>query len=262
MRKSLIPFALAALLLSACREEDPGTTGTVQLDLLATYADAPLVMYEQDYTYPDGRNIRFQVLNGYLSELVLVGEDGNTEVPLMDALFFDFSDNTTAAEAARPLGFRTDRLPVGNYRGLRMGIGVPAAFNNPQANQLPAGNPFRTTFNSHFWTDWGSFIFLKSEGIYDMDGNGIGQGDPGFGHHPGTDEVYRTIFFEQPFSVAAGQTSRLELTLDVSLLYRWADGDYLDLTVPANRYTHNMNDLSLANQLCDQHARAWRLRNP
>jgi hypothetical protein len=261
MKKSPLLLTLPILLSLSCREDDPGNTGSVRLDLLATYADAPLVTYGQDYTYPDGRNIRFQVLNGYLSELVLVGEDGITEVPLLDALFFDFSDNTTPEDAVRPLTFRTDRLPVGNYRGLRLGVGVPAAMNTPQANQLPVGNPFRTTFNSHFWTDWGSFIFFKSEGIYDKDGNGIGQGDPGFGHHPGTDEVFRTVFLDLPFSVAAGKTTGLELSLDVSRLYAWEDGAYLDLSDPANLYTHNMNDLSVANQLCDQHARAWRLRS-
>jgi hypothetical protein len=254
MKKLILLTSVVTALFHSCKNDSEGDQlASANLNFRAVYDGEPLVMISEQYNYPDGKPVKFQTFNLYVSEVVLIGEDGVTETPLVDVDFIDFSENTTAGEATRPVTIGVEKLDPGTYRGLRIGFGVPAALNNAQANQLKAGHPLRATYNTHFWSDWGSFIFMKLEGVYDQDGNGFDGNDPGFGHHTGTDAVYRTILFETPLVLAPGQVKDLDLVVDARKFYE-QDDSFLDLSVPMNRYTHNPNDLSVANYIVDNFA--------
>jgi len=247
MKKLLFLSLLAgATIFTACKDDDmPHPSTTVNLNFKAVYDGKPLVTISDKYVYPDGNEIKFQTFNFYIAEVVLLGDDGGDEAELVDINFVDFSDNTSLAEAGKPVTFTKKQVPAGNYKGIRIGIGVPADLNNAAANQFGSGHPLRKTYNSHFWSDWGSFIFMKLEGVYDKDGNGFDGNDPGFGHHPGTNDVYRTVTLARNIELKEGQPFDLNIVVDALKLYE-ANGSYLDLSDPANLYTHNPNDLSIA----------------
>ncbi len=255
MKKLQILLFLAFVSILACKDDDSANpVSTVNLNFKALFGGEPLVFTLSSYTYPDGRAIKFQTLNFYISNVALLKEGGEEEI--VDIEFLNFSENVTLPEAQTPLTVKNDRIPLGNYKGVRIGIGIPASMNKASANQLPAGHPLRRTYNTHFWSDWGSFIFMKMEGVYDKDGNGFDGNDPGFGHHLGTDAVYRTFTFDRPIEVKAGTPLDLNFSLDVRNLY--VDGTtWLDLSNPANLYTHNPNDLSVAFYLIDNFQRAF-----
>ena len=256
MKKLLFLSLVTAVFFTACgHDEVLGPTTTVNLNFKAVYDGKPLVSISDKYLYPDGKQVKFQVFNFFISDVVLIEDAGADEAGLVDIEFVDFSENTTLAEAETPVTFTKQRVPAGNYKGIKIGIGVPADLNTASANQFGSGHPLRQNYD-HFWSDWGSFIFMKLEGVYDKDANGFDGNDPGFGHHPGTNEVYRTVTLLKPIELKEGQPFDLNLVVDVLKLYEANDGSYLDLSDPANLYTHNPNDLTIANYLMDNFSQA------
>ncbi len=256
MKKLLFILILGPLFFTACDDDEVlGPTTTVNLNFKAVYDGKPLVSISDKYLYPDGKQVKFQAFNFYISDVVLIEGETGDEAELVDIEFVDFSDNTTPGEAETPVSFTKQRVPAGNYTGIRIGFGVPTDLNTAAANQFGSGHPLRKTYNTHYWTDWGSFIFMKIEGVYDKDGNGFDGNDPGFGHHPGTNEVYREVTLSRNIELKEGQPFNLNLVVDVRKLYE-ANGDYLDLSNPANLYTHNPNDLTIAKYLMDNFSQA------
>jgi hypothetical protein len=258
--KTLIPLALLPLLFSAsCGDEEVLPSATLNLNFKAVYDSAPLVMY-QVYDYPDGRKIRFQHFNFFISDVTLVGSGETADKTLTEVEFLDFSDKTTAAEAQTPLTFPVEKVPAGTYSGVKIGIGVTAADNKKSANQLPQGNALKDHYSSHFWSDWGSFIFMKSEGIYDLDNNGVFNGsDVGFEHHPGTDQVYVTLTLQKNMEVTADQPLDLNFVVDILKIYAPSTGP-LDLSDPANKNTQEASDIPLALWLTNNFQQALALQ--
>lgn len=248
--KNLFVLILAFAFFSGCGNDDmPGPTTTVSLHFKALYGSDPLVMF-QAYDYPGGNKIKFQQFNFFISNVTLLEAQTGKEVELVDVNFVDFSDKTTLQEAQTPVSFQVQNVPVGSYEGMRIGFGVPADMNKASANQLGAGHPLRVNYNSHFWSDWKSFIFLKSEGIYDYDNDGQFENDgiEPFAHHPGTNESYASVTLMQPIQLT--ENSPLDLDVLVNLLNLYVkNGQPLDMSNVANHYTHNPNDLTIAKYL-------------
>ncbi|TAK34575.1 MAG: hypothetical protein EPO28_15830 [Saprospiraceae bacterium] len=248
MKKLFFLLAVSALVFS-CNKDQPTTT--VNLHFKALYDGAPLVMNSQ-YKYPNaiGNLIMIQQFNFYISNMVLVDENGG-ETKLLDVDFVDFTNNTTTAEAETPATFILPKIPTGTYTGLRLGIGVPADKNKASANQLSVGNPLRDTYSTHFWSDWGSFIFMKSEGIYDYDQDGIIENngdDHPYGHHCGTNESYVALSFDKPILLEENKPTGLNFVVDLLRLYANDDG-VLDFGDTANLYTQSPSDLALAKKI-------------
>jgi hypothetical protein len=255
MRKFLL-FLLLGLFVASCDDDDAGPTATVNLNFKATFDGEPLVFTLENYTYPDGRLIKFTRLNFFVSNVALLKETGG-EAEVLDIDFVDFSDNSTLAEAETPITLSSDKVPAGTYKGIRIGIGVPASMNNSSAKTRPAGHPLRDNYNSEFWSDWDSFIFLKSEGNYDANGSGIdGNGDNGFGHHPGTDELYLSLVFNESIVLEEGKAFDFNFQLDALKLYV-KDGIPLDLNVEDNLDTQSPSDLALAKFIMDNFVNAF-----
>ncbi|MEZ4959524.1 MAG: MbnP family protein [Saprospiraceae bacterium] len=245
MRKFLL-FLVLGLWVASCKDDDIGPTTTVNLNFKATYDGRPLVFTDSVYVYPDGHLIKFDRLNFFISDIALLEAQGSGEAGLIDIGFLNFSDNSTLPEAETPLVVSNNKVPVGQYKAIRIGIGVPASLNRSSSTTLPTGNPLRDNAGE-FWSDWDSYIFLKSEGKFDADGSGqFGDGPKeGFGHHPGTDEVYRSITFTHPIVLEEGKPFDLNFVLDILKLYV-KDGVALDLTKPENLDTQSPSDLELA----------------
>ena len=254
---SLLFFAI--ILATGCKDDDSGPSATVNLNFLATYDGNPLV-FQQTYDYPDGHKLLIQKLDFYISNVAFIDANGN-KTELVDVDFLDFTENTSLAEAETPLTITATKIPAGSYTNLQIGIGVPANLNNEDANKLPVGNPLRDTYNAQFWSDWGSFIFLKSEGIYDNDNDGTiennGEDHP-FGHHCGTNESYVLLNFNKPIEVVANETLDLNFSVDWLQLYNHDSGMH-DFSDPTKLYTHNPNDLTLAKQIMANFVKALSL---
>ena len=247
MKKSVLFFLLATALISCKGDEIKGPATSVTLNFKAAYGGSPLVMFDT-YTYPDGHLIKFQHFNFFISEVELLEENSSGVAHLLDVDFLDFSNNTSAAEAAKPLAIDLAEAPAGKYKAVRLSIGVPADLNKASSGQLAAGHPLRKAFASHFWSDWGSYIFMKSEGIYDLDNNGqFDSNDRGFEHHAGSNAVYQTLTI--PVSIVLEENKPYDLDLVVDILKIYQGDSLLDLADPANKDTQEITDLPLAKWL-------------
>jgi len=252
-------FLLGFLLFASCK--DDGTLGgvsTVNLNFTALYSGEPLVTNNAafQYKYPDGREISFNTFNFFISDVALLEAEGSDEAPLIDIDFVDFGENTTAEDALNPITISKNNVPSGNYKGLKISIGVPQDLNNSSFNQLSSTHPLRK-HDGEWWSGWDSFIFLKIGGSYDKDDDGLGIGeDASITHHLGSNPIFRTITIPAQITLAAGETFDLNVVTDLMQLYLDENGQHLDISVPENRITHDPDNLDVANYIVNNLGRA------
>ncbi len=247
--KNFLFLLLVSLAVISCKEEQVfGDTSSVNLNFTAVYSGEPLVTNNLDfqYKYPDGREVAFNAFNFFISDVALLEEKGGDEAGLVEINFIDFGKNTTLEDALRPISITKNNVPSGKYKGLKIGIGVPADLNNSSFNQLGANHPLRK--NAGEWRpDWDSFIFLKLRGSYDIDGDGIGTGqDAPIIHRTGINDVYRTVTIPKQFVLAPGQAFDLNVVIDLLNLYQKGN-EYLDLSMSENRVPSEPGNFDVAN---------------
>ncbi len=251
--KNLFFLLLVGMAFSSCDDEQVlGDTSTINLNFTALYSGEPLVTNNLDfqYKYPDGREVAFNTFNFFISDVVLLEEAGGLEAELVDIDFIDFGQNTTLEDAQKPISITNNNVPSGNYKGLKISVGVPTDLNNSSFNQFGANHPLRKN-DGEWWSGWDSFIFLKVGGSYDTDGDGIGVGqDASITHHLGSNAVFRTITIPKQFVLEPGQTFDLNVVTDVLNLYQNGN-EYLDISISENRITHDPDNLDVANSIVD-----------
>ena len=215
---------------ASCGKETapPVDTATVELSFRATYDGAPLVLNQQTYDY-QGNKVRFSKVNFYLANLSVANDDGETE--LSEIQFIDLSlTHNTAADAAKGSVTTFSRIPVGSYKFLKFGIGVPADLNKTNPSDYSTSHPLGADNSGEYWEAWNSYIFAKIEGQYDENGDGeIDGNDISFAYHTGMDRVYQEMELDNIISLNAGETTNLDFELDVRTLFTQPRGDLFDL---------------------------------
>lgn len=266
MKKLLFLLVATLLFSNGCGDDDNPTPtptpegATVNLNVKATFDGLSLQLFNP-YPYPGGKKIRFQTFNFFISKITLLGQGITPDYELSEVEFFDFKDNLDLPTAQAGLTHTFEDVPVGVYTGVKVDFGVPADLNNADSGKLPTEHPLRKTFASHFWSDWGSYIFMKCEGIYDSNGDGVfNQSDVGFEHHPGTDQVLTTVTKFKQFDLVKGDTFDLNFSADVFNIYV-KNSQALDLNDPANRNTQEASDMPLAIELMSRWETAWDWRD-
>ncbi|MEO1261523.1 MAG: MbnP family protein [Bacteroidota bacterium] len=247
MKKILFLFTIVALFMAASCDDDQvlGDTGSVNLNFKAVYAGEPLVFQNSEFTYkyPESFPIRFNDLRFFISEVALVEEEGSDEAVLFELDYLSFSENSTLEEAERATTYPLDNIPAGNYKALKFSIGVPADLNNDNFTDYGVNHPLRSN-SGEYWSGWDSFIFMKINGSFDKDGDGLGMGDDAsLGHHLGGDDYFKTVTLEKAIVVDPDQSADLNITLDLVEFYQNDAGQILDLTIPENWATHNTDNI-------------------
>ena len=215
---------------ASCGKETapPVDTATIELSFRATYDGEPLVLNQQTYDY-QGKQIRFSKVNFYLANLSAANDDGETE--LAEIKFIDLSlTHNSAADAAKGSVSSFSRIPVGAYKFLKFGIGVPADLNKTNPSDYSTSHPLGADNSGEYWEAWNSYIFAKIEGQFDENGDGDINGDDiSFAYHAGTDRVYQEIELDNIINLNAGETTKLDFELDVKTLLSFPRGDLIDL---------------------------------
>lgn len=250
--------AAVFLMASSCEDEQVlGETSGINLNFKAVYADDPLVCQNSDfqYKYPDGREIRFTSFEFFISEVSLVEEASSDEAEVFDIEYVNLTENTTLEDAERAVTLAQNNIPSGSYKAIKIGIGVPTELNNTTSSELGVNHPLRKF--GDFWSGWGSYIFMKIGGAYDIEGDGLGNGtDTGITHHLGSDAMYRTITLNKSIVLEPGQTFDLDILLDVRDLYDNGVG-VLDLMEPDNQVTHNPEQIEAATFIATNYQSAF-----
>jgi hypothetical protein len=216
MKKNILWLAaILVLSLNACVQDDE-KVGTVNIRVKAKYKTSTFALGE---SYPYADNIHKIKLNRFsilLSPIQLLGDQDY--ITLSDnAHLLDFSDNHyDIAHAVNGESILLQKVPVGSYDHLVIGLGVPAALNNKTPADFDAGTPLAD--EAHYWDTWASYIHAKIEGsTLATDGTPVAT----LRQHTGTNDTYTIaeIHLTTPLTVAEAQENILDLTLDVEKIF-------------------------------------------
>ncbi|MEM6319034.1 MAG: MbnP family protein [Bacteroidota bacterium] len=238
--KNIIHFLTLSIVLMAasCRNKPNSPTvetAAVNLAFRATYGGEPLVLNQRNYNYL-GNPVRFSKINFYIADLVVINNDGETE--LSDILFVDLNKSHQDLEDAMDgtvMSFQ--RVPEGKYNRLRFGVGVPADLNKTRPADYSKTHPLGADNSEEYWEPWNSYIFTRIEGQYDRNGNGFDGDDVNFAYFTGTDRVFTNIDLDYEIDIETGNTTNLNFELDIQKLLSLPRGDMIELeeSDPANQ---------------------------
>ncbi len=157
---------------------------TLKLQVVPNYNNAPLLMYK-NYTY-NGKAIQFVKFSFILSRIC---GDVKTDCENRQ-MQFDF----TATDSASAVNGITNSIGISasNIQNLVLGFGVDASANAIIPAKQPQSSPLANGLN--YWDAWNSFMFLRVQGMFDKDGDGILETP--FAFDTGGNEIYseKTIF--------------------------------------------------------------------
>ncbi len=217
MRSCLYLFVLTIVLLTACQQNDLEETGTIAINFQLKYDGEPLVMFDR-YEYPNGMEFFFTRFNFYLSDLNIKAANGQP-VLLKDIEFLNLSeDHDTAAKAAQGTTLLIRKIPLGTYNSIEFDMGVPADLNSQEPKDYSNDHPLAAT--GEYWDSWNSYIFSKTEGKLDTDGDG--QADLGLAYHIGADETLRNVDLNRDFAIEVDGITTV--TIDIEMKRMFDDG--------------------------------------
>ena len=229
MKKFILLFTTALLTAASCNKEkiEPIDTTEVNVSFKATFGGEPLVLNINNYEYLD-KPVRFSKVNFYVSDIAVLKPDGETEIS--EIQFIDLTKTHTSEQASREgtiMNF--PKIPVGEYNGLKFGIGVSADLNRTTPSDYATSHPLGADNSGEYWPDWDSYIFAKIEGQYDLNGDGFDGEDIAFAYHTGTDKVYQELIFENLMTLKRGSATNLNFELDIKELLTLPRGDLIEL---------------------------------
>lgn len=205
MRKFFFLILLVSFI--SCGDDNEKETSTLNVEFKLTYDGIPLTMFT-NYTYPTGEVFYFSRFSFFTSDVQLKNENGNY-IDILDVKYNDLTNSHTPPGST--YNFNVDNIKNGQYTAIKMGIGVPSAANAKSPADYNADHPLSN--QSEYWGGWVSYIFTRTEGNIDFDGNGIPE--TGFALHTGADNAYRTIEF--PANITISPDKKAVITIEIDL---------------------------------------------
>lgn len=208
MRNLLIrisPLVLLLVLLNGCKDDKPSSKFT--LNFAAKYG-AENFKLDSSYVNSDGRTMKFEKFKFFVSHITLIKND-NSELELKDVAIIDFSKPTTLRLSAD--------LDEGDFKAIRIGLGVDSAQNLTVPQQAPASSALHSSQTGEMYWSWLKYTFQFIEGKYAEPGSENYYG--AILYHIGTDALYRTIIFNQTINVCCEKETQHTVTLDVKKIF-------------------------------------------
>ena len=237
----------------ACDKGSPGPAepGVVNLRVKGVFGEEPLQMFERSYAYEEGMEVKFQLVNVYLSDAALTGGGKDQEEELFDVELVNFEPILDEGAAREGIAFRIEDVPPGIYSGLRLGVGLDPELNATQPGDYQVGHPL----TDNFWSWAMGYVFFKIEGNADI--NGDGQFTEKLTFHIGGDDYYHTVSLPGPIEVRSGGETDVDLVLDLKKVLVNGEGKFLDFREVTQDHT---NDPDLAAFLAENFSEAIRIR--
>ena len=248
---TLFSAALGALLvLSGCSADRDGSA-MVSLNVTPVVGSSA---FQPNQTFTvNGRAASLSGTRFYMSEVTLLHEDGReivvADTPITvraredDGTEVQHTINDRIVLVRADEGVSTSSLgeiPSGRYTGMRFTLGIKGLDNKAAIEDFPATHPLSVQTPSMHW-NWNSgYIFLRMDGLLDIDGDGTPDpavGDPGsegsgqWRMHLGVTANARTIQLNQAFEIDADDPQSINLNVDISKFAETAD-----YNVAANRF--------------------------
>jgi hypothetical protein len=262
MKKILFSTLTLALLLMVSCKPDPvveeDRTANIEVNFVAEYQNSPLVVFGEDYTYPEfGNTFNVKKFQFLITDLVLLKDGTGDATELAEVELIEFTDKTTEDLAVKGTARSYESIPVGTYSGIRFGLGVNNELNKAETQEdYTAGEPLTLDF----WSAWNSYIFSKMEGDFDMNGDGLYDDSTDFSYslHTGTNEGYNVITLNAPITVTANSDNVTKIVVDFEKILISSTGETYD--VIETKTTHSLGDIDKVLQLLDNSKNAFSIR--
>ncbi len=215
MKNFIFLFAMGLLFWAgSCDNSSPieATTG-ITINFKAVYGNEPLIVSDEEYDYEEGMKVRFETFNYYLSDIVLLRDETGVsdETEVTEVSFFDFSEMTDLDKANEGLNLISSGIPVGDYAGIKFGVGVKADLNRTQPGDYSTSHPMHNP--SNYWSSANGYIFMKIEG--NADTLNVGDWEWPLIYHIGSDDFYREITFPKNITLKEGEQFELDFEVDL-----------------------------------------------
>ncbi|MEL6671776.1 MAG: MbnP family protein [Bacteroidota bacterium] len=236
-----IGLLMLGMLWGGCKPDPPiDEEGLVNLEIQPTLNGADFAL-NTDFQNPADRRTQIERLFLYVSDVYLVPDSGE-EILLTDpetespALLFKFG--ATLTDAGHEATSRTFTVPAGEYRGLKLSLGVPENLNNQDPAIYSNAHALSITNGTH-WSWNNGYIFLMLDGSIDSSPTKDGASlDLGLTYHCGTNALRKDLVYldlEDAFQVQTEGSTTLSFGLEVNKLFT-APGDSIDMTL--ENFTH------------------------
>lgn len=236
--KYFLPILLLfTFAIVACEDDEDPFSGEVELSMnfKGEFGGQDLAIQRETYQYPGGEALKVQLFQYYVSDLALIPADGSADVELSEIELIRYMSATED-----DLETRTFTVPVGNYSGVRFGLGVKPALNSLDPNNFSATDPLN---ENEFWNARARYVFAKIEANADLTGGTTF--DTPITLHMGSDALYQTVTLNQNFTFAPGRQAELTLTADI-LKAMGGTSETYDIEVPENQRVHGGNQATAA----------------
>lgn len=171
------------------------------------------------YRATDTSEFSISKLNFLVSPIELINQDNQSiRIDIEDAYFINLENPST-------LQVQLVNVPIGNYKGIKLGIGLPANLNSKDPSEFP----LTSTLNDlgHYWAAWNSFIFSRLEGNFYT--QNINTPYIPFLYHSGIDAAYQSINLYKDFTLTSNNPQHLTINLKVNEILYPADGENIDI---------------------------------
>lgn len=223
-------LAFASLFFTSCGDEtSPSGELTFNLQVDGADLNVGLVNIAPLYNIgTDDASVIFDVAQFYISNLRLI-DDAGIETAIGDHYLIDLSNNKIDL---------TD-LEEATYKTIKFNVGVDPSVNHNDPSEVGDGEALGPQNPSMNWGWQAGYRFLRIDGKWDSDGNGIIQSDidEDFQLHIGNDAYYREVEIPYEFEALGSENTALTLNVDIAVLF---DYSLQDNTVV---HTGMVNDL-------------------
>lgn len=262
MKKVLFStFALAILFMVSCKPDpiiDEDRTASIEINFVAEYQNSPVVSFSEDYSYPElGNTFNVKTFQFLITDLVLLKEGTGDATELEEVDLIVFSDKMTEESAIKGTARSYESIPVGEYSGIRFGLGVNNELNRAETIEDYSSND---PLGQDFWPGWNSYVFSKLEGDFDMNGDGLYDDslDISYSLHTGTNEGYNVITINAPITVEVGSDNVTKVVVDLEKMLVGAEGEVYDIIETPT--THSLESIDQVLQLLDNSKNAFSIR--
>lgn len=176
MNKYITVLAIATLLIACKKEEhdkaptdiDPNRSGTLTVEFDNRVGNLNLVLDSPFYINASGQNYTIYRFDYFVSNIVLVNEDGSEYTYPQDSSYFLVKESDATRRE-----FTLTNIPEGNYSGIKFTIGVDSLRNTKPITERQGDLDVTGAAMGMYWTWNSGYIFLKMEGSFLDTGNYI-----------------------------------------------------------------------------------------
>lgn len=157
----LFLFSIVFVILAfkkADNESRPTKTGTLKISFNNKVGEAELDLNKSTYTNASGESFTISLFNYFVSNFVLIKEDGSEYIVPRDSSYFLIKESNPSQD------IELKNIPIGAYVGIRFVLGVDSLKSaSPVEERIGCLDPAAEA-SGMYWSWNSGYIFMKMEG--------------------------------------------------------------------------------------------------